>query len=482
MRSESARGMTAARTSVLRKGAMPACLAGMLCLFTVLLPAQGVETSSGGAPRYTLRRAVEEAWKKYPSLAAADAAVRQAESRVVIARDEYLPNANLHMQLTQATRNNVLGATLPNGVILPVSGFPASGPSARGVFGTAMGVMLNWTAYDFGTRRARVALAEAGRDESKARADLARYQLADQVADAWFRASAAASAEAAASASVERWKVALRSVDVLVKTGLRPGADASRLRTELIRAETELLSAEERTRVAAVEVSRYLAEPEKSIALDADWMRQLPGSEPGGGAAAPHPLLGLRRASIVSLSADAALAQREWLPKIVLYSAVSGRGTGARSNGEFRDGAAGLYPEMGNWAVGVGFTMDLFDLKRVRARKSARDELVESARALETEESISLRAIIEQARLRLEAAQAVAAKMPEARRAAKELLVQSEVRYRTGLGTVTELAEAQRIAEQAEVDEALARVGIWRAAFGLATARGDLTTFLETTP
>lgn len=457
-------------------------LAGMICLLASSLPAQRVDTPSGDVSRYTLRKAVEEAWQKYPSVAAANAALREAGSRVEVARDEYLPHASLHMQLNHATRNNVLGAMLPNQTILPVSGFAAGGPNARGVFGTAMGALLSWTAYDFGTRRAKVALAEAGRGEAQARLDLARYQLADQVADAWFRATAAERAEAAARASVDRWKTALGSVDVLVKTGLRPGADASRLRAELIRAETDALSAEERTRLALVEVARYLMEPEKRIALDADWAQRPSGGASAGGNAVTHPLLGLRRASVASFAADATLVQREWLPKIALYSAVSGRGTGARGNGEFRDGAAGLYPDTGNWAVGVGFTVDLFDLQRVRARKAARDHLVEEARAHETEASVSLRALVEQARLSLETARAIAAKMPEALSAANELLTQSEVRYRTGLGTVTELAEAQRMREQAEVDDALARVGVWRATYGLAAARGDLAAFLESTP
>ncbi|MCL4781581.1 MAG: TolC family protein [Bryobacterales bacterium] len=436
----------------------------------------------GGATRYSLREAVEEAWRKYPSVEAANAALRQAGSQIEAARDEYLPNAGIHLQLNHATRNNVLGATLPNQTLLPVSGFAATGPSARGVFGTAAGALLTWTAYDFGTRRAKVALAEAGRDESRARLDLVRYQLADEVADAWFRASAAAWAEEAAKASVARWKTAYDSTNVLVKTGLRPGADASRLRAELIRAETDALSAEERTQLALVEVARYLTTPEKRIELDADWVRKTAAALPEDGNAIPHPLLGLRRASIATLTADTVLTQREWLPKIALFSAISGRGSGARPNGEFRDGAAGLYPDTGNWAVGVGLTMDLFDLKRVRARKELREHRVEEARARETETSVALRTLIERARLSLATARAIQAKMPETLSAAQELLSRSEVRYRTGLGTITELAEAQRLLEQAEVDDALAKVGVWRAAYGLAAARGDLAAFLEKTP
>lgn len=438
------------------------------------------------ADRYTLRKAVEEAWSKYPSISAANAAIRAAESQVTVARDEYLPSASMHLEMTHATRNNILGTMLPNQTILPVTGLAPNGPSARGVFGTAMGVLVSWTAYDFGTRRARVALAEAGRDESRARLELVRYQLADQVADAWFRAVAAERAEQAAAASVARWKTALDAVDVLVKTGLRPGADASRLRAELARAEAEQLASQDLTRRFLVEVARYLAEPERPLALEADWVLRPYAITTAGNAmegnAVDHPLLALRAATISSLSSDAALAQREWLPKIALYSSVSGRGTGARNNGDFRDGAAGLYPDTGNWALGVGFTVDLFDWKRFRNRKEVRDHRVEEARSNETEASIALRAIVQQARVSLETARAIAAKTPETVNATRELLTQSEVRYRTGLGTITDVADAQRTLRQAEVDDTLAKVGVWRAAYGLAAARGDLADFLAKTP
>jgi outer membrane protein TolC len=42
-----------------------------------------------------------------------------------------------------------------------------------------------------------------------------------------------------------------------------------------------------------------------------------------------------------------------------------------------------------------------------------------------------------------------------------------------------EVAEAQRILSQAEIDDALAKLDIWRALLGIATAAGDLQPFLQ---
>ena len=55
---------------------------------------------------------------------------------------------------------------------------------------------------------------------------------------------------------------------------------------------------------------------------------------------------------------------------------------------------------------------------------------------------------------------------------------QARARYRAGLGNIDAVAEAQRLLAQAEIDDALARLGVWRALLGIATAAGDLQPFL----
>lgn len=42
-----------------------------------------------------------------------------------------------------------------------------------------------------------------------------------------------------------------------------------------------------------------------------------------------------------------------------------------------------------------------------------------------------------------------------------------------------EVAEAQQLVVQASIEDALARLGVWRALLGVAGARGDVGPFLE---
>ena len=47
-----------------------------------------------------------------------------------------------------------------------------------------------------------------------------------------------------------------------------------------------------------------------------------------------------------------------------------------------------------------------------------------------------------------------------------------------GLGTALEVADAQRRLAQAEIDDSLARLGIWRARLAVFAAEGDITPLL----
>ena len=72
----------------------------------------------------------------------------------------------------------------------------------------------------------------------------------------------------------------------------------------------------------------------------------------------------------------------------------------------------------------------------------------------------------------------MAADTPAEVAAAHAAAAQAGARYQAGLGAIDEVAEAQRLVAQAEIDDALARLAVWRALLGVAAAAGDLQPFL----
>jgi outer membrane protein len=56
---------------------------------------------------------------------------------------------------------------------------------------------------------------------------------------------------------------------------------------------------------------------------------------------------------------------------------------------------------------------------------------------------------------------------------------QALARYQSGLANIIEVAEAQNLLAQAEFQDRLARVDVWRALLAQAVAEGDLVPFVR---
>ena len=86
---------------------------------------------------------------------------------------------------------------------------------------------------------------------------------------------------------------------------------------------------------------------------------------------------------------------------------------------------------------------------------------------------------VEQAQANLAGARQLRANTPIELAAAQASEQQQQARYRSGLATVVDVSAAEGVLAQAEGDDAIARLGVWRAELGLAVAQGDLQPFLQ---
>lgn len=165
-------------------------------------------------------------------------------------------------------------------------------------------------------------------------------------------------------------------------------------------------------------------------------------------------------------------------PNPVIAPTVYARGTGALLDGSFQGGANGLAPNIGNWAVGFGVSFPVFDYKQNQVRREIElhRETAEKARLDEILDRLKSQEA--QARVDLEKARQIAENTPTQLSAAQTLEKQAQARYQAGLGTVVEVADSQRLLRQAETDNALAKLGLWRALFALEAAKGDITDIL----
>jgi outer membrane protein TolC len=86
---------------------------------------------------------------------------------------------------------------------------------------------------------------------------------------------------------------------------------------------------------------------------------------------------------------------------------------------------------------------------------------------------------MEKAVAALEGARLIAGNTPFQLDAARAAEQQATARYKAGLGNIVEVADAERLLAQSEIDDLLARLNIWRAMLAVALAQGDLGPFLR---
>ena len=143
-----------------------------------------------------------------------------------------------------------------------------------------------------------------------------------------------------------------------------------------------------------------------------------------------------------------------------------------------KGGANGLGPTVQNLAVGFTVTFPVLDLPALRAREAAQSATIRSQSARSEQLAVELRAQWNRAVAMLNGSRRIAANTPVQVEAARTAVQQANARYEAGLANIAEAADAQRLLTQAEIDNVLARLSVWRGLLGIATAAGDLQPFI----
>jgi len=185
-----------------------------------------------------------------------------------------------------------------------------------------------------------------------------------------------------------------------------------------------------------------------------------------------------QNAAVEQARAQLRALERSYFPRFYLQGSAYARGTGAETNGDRLGGLNGLAPNYQNYAIGFTVTFPILDLPALRAREAAQSANIRSQAARSEQIAIDLRAQWNRAVATLNGARRVAANTPVQVSSARAAVQQATARYDAGLANIDELAEAQRLLTQAEIDDVLARLTVWRGLLGIATAAGDIHPFV----
>jgi outer membrane protein len=451
-------------------------------ILLAILPLRGQDAQARAGltlPGLTLPQAVEAALRNYPSIRVSEEQINAAAAGIQLARTAYLPRIDATAQVNRATRNNAFGMLLPQSVIPSISG-PVLGTNNLGTaWGSAIGALVSWEPFDFGLRRATVAAAARSQAQSGAALQQTRFEVVLATADAYLTLAAAQETVRASQAGVDRAEVVLKTIRALVEAELRPGADQSRAEAELAAARTQLIQAQQATDIARATVCQFVGAEPAQTAIAAPALRELP-PEPNLPPldTAANPAAMVQNAVLEEAQARLRVLERSYFPRFYLQGSAYARGTGAEVDGRLLSNLNGLAPSVQNYALGFSVNFPLFDVASIRAREAAQSATIRAQTARAQQIAFDLRAQWNRAVAMLQGARRMAANTPVQVSAARAALAQSTARYQAGLANVDEVAESQRLLTQSEIDDALARLAVWRGLLAVAAAAGDIQPFV----
>jgi outer membrane protein len=449
-------------------------IAGLFCA-----PSRG-QTNAAAPRAFSLEDALNYALQNYPAVRASLEQVNAAHAGITLARAQYLPLLSGIYQDSRATQNQVAGIWLPTGITPTVEG-PIAGSSGQSYWGSQVAAFFSWEPFDFGLRPSAVGLARSAEDKSNADLAVTRLQVATAVGNFFLTVVATQQAVVAAQANVDRWQVFNQSIHTLVDNALRPGADASRADAQLALAKAQLYQAQQAEQAALATLASLMGTAGSDVRLDTGKLldlppvNSLPGVTPGA-----NPLAQDQMAAVRQIQAQEKVLKRTDYPRFFLQAEGFGRGSEVPNNGSIIGNANGLFPGRGDWVAGLTITFpNVLDFKALSAQKQMAKATENSQQALYNKTIQDLTGQVQAALAQLKGAQLVAQQTPIELAAARASETQSRARYDASLATLVEVADAEGLLAQAEMDDAVARLNVWRGLFGVAYAQGDLQPFLN---
>jgi outer membrane protein len=464
---------------------LPVAIAVSTVRTALALPSEPARPSGPDAPAsmlsalsptraMTLDQALAYARAHQPSLRSALARVASAAADARVPRAQWLPGVGLTAQVFEGTSNN----TTASYVGVPEVDIPRIG-------GTSAGAARSWSPqtstlgaigagqelFDFGRIAAQAAVADTAYETERHRADSERLRVDLLVKDAYYAVSGAKAVLTAAQDAVQRARVHRDMAAAGVRSGLhapieltRADADLTRFDVGRIRAEGGLRSAQA-TFAAAVGVDDRMldaaGEPNRDVIVPPldDSVKQAIGRDPALQAA---------RSRVGEAEARARAIGAELRPDLSLTATFSERaGTATVAPSQPNQSQEGPWPTVPNWDVGVVFRWPIYDAVVV-ARRNAAASRVDVAQADVDTLTQQETAAVQQTHVALQMAQVALTGLARAAEAARANYAQADARFKAGLGTSLELADAEAVRTDAEIQLAVGQFEFLRARAALA--------------
>lgn len=458
----------------------------VLAFFTATAAtAQALAQQEDAAPRrVTLLEARNYARAHQPSVRAALARIAAAQANARVPRAQWLPQLGATAQLFVGSVNNTSAQFLTTlNVDAPRIGgtnaVNAANASWQPYGSTFAAIGIGQEVFDFGRIEAQASAADALVDVARHATDATVLDIDYGVEEAFFAVLTARKVLKASNEAYDRTKTHRDLAQAGVTAGLYSPIELTRAEADLAR--FDILRIRARGDVTTQQALLAAATGSSDLLLDANG--ELPGasdmpslSEGLRQAAARDPVVAEAMARVTAQHAQTGAIFAEMRPDLSATATFSGRAGGATNNPAAPGSTAdfdGWLPTVPNWDVGLVFSWPIYD-GTVVARGHASEAQETALRATVDAYKLQLTANVQRAYITVQVARDALPGLERSYTAAVANYAQADARFKAGLGTAVELADAEALRTDTEIQLALGRFDLAkaRAAFDRAVAEG----------
>lgn len=435
------------------------------------------------AQSMTLEEALAYARQNHPRLRASQARIATAEAQAQEPNAGWQPRFGATAQVGGYSANNATSAWIGSrgAVELPrISGSPYAFQRGDLLFNpyatTTVAVGGEQRLFDFGRIAAETAAADARVAVEQARLEDQWLAVELGVEESYYALLASRAVVSVARDAVARARVHRNDAAARVAQGVRSRIEQERAEADLARYEVNQIRAEAALRSAQTSFALATAVPSPLLDVAGTPVANVPAVPPLDTALAEagknDPAI---RAAILAAKAAhervrAADAQNR--PEVLAVATVEGTAGGAP---RVRDGdqvwGAGALPWVPNYYGGIVLSWRFADpTTRARTETAKREEAAAQADVQVVQNTRIL--AIEQAWVGLDAAVRALPSLERSVTAARANYDQADVRFQNGLGTAVELADAEALRVNAEIEAQAGRFETQRARARLINAVG----------
>lgn len=443
---------------------------------------QAVQTTIIDQP-LTLKAAVEFAGQNYPNILKSQAQMRAARRNITVQKlNEYLPDSLFQYQEIMASHNKLSQIFYGSPVFPAVAGPGFNNVNMEPVFFSSGGFSIDWAPLDFGLHKARINMAKDQAQQAEAQFATTKLDVGLATANAYLDCLSALEQVRAAEQNQTSFLQFAQIVHAQVDSSLKPGADASLADAQLANSRNDLIRANLAYEIALANLANTMGLGGQSVQINPAGIAS--NAEPAYLQNQPPifedvPVLKAARAALTTARAQKKVLDKEYYPVFHFLGGFNMRGAGLGVTGRpTSKNVNGLLPLVPNYQVAMIINWNFLDIFRLKAEKKVQLERIEQQNQDLNLVLQNLKTQDRQSRARVKAALALAENMPIQVKAAAMAANQAEARYKTGLGSVAQVAEANQVLAQSRAQEAIARIGVWRALLAVAAVHGDIKPFL----